>query len=151
MNSLVELQWVPFHQEIDKLKIIYKNNGHAESFVYLCIKKFLDNIFVKKEIVLKASKKELIHILPFNGNKSLQLRSGLVNSIENNLKFCQLKVIFQSPCKLNLLFCCKDSLKKEICSNIVYRYTCSNCKVTCYIKTYDHFLPELQSIWIYLI
>ena len=66
----MELQWVPFHQEINKLKIIYKNNGHAKSFVDLCIKKFLDNIFIKKEIVLKASKKELIYILPFIGNKS---------------------------------------------------------------------------------
>ena len=72
----------------------------------------------------------------------MQLRSRLVNSIENNLKFCQLKVIFQSPCKLNLLFRYKDSLKKEIRSNIVYRYTCSNCKVTYYVKTYCHFFTR---------
>ena len=91
---------------------------------------------------MTASKKELIYILPFFGNKSLQLRTRLVNSIENNLKFCKIKVIFQSPCKLSLLFRYQDSLKKEIHSDIVYRYTCSNCKVTYYGKTYRHFFTR---------
>ena len=83
-----------FHQEIDKLKTIFENNGYPKSFVDLCIKKYLDTVFIKKEIVLKASKKELICVLPFIGKKSLQLRTRLVNSIENNLKFFKLKVFF---------------------------------------------------------
>ena len=62
-----------FHQEIDKLKTIFENNGYPK-------------VFIKKEVVLKASKKELICVLPFIGNKSLQLRTHLVNSIENNVK-----------------------------------------------------------------
>ena len=72
----------------------------------------------------------------------MQLRTRLVNSIENNLKFCKLKVIFQSPCKLSSWFCYKDSLKKEIRSDIICRYTCSNCKVTYYGKTYRHFFTR---------
>ena len=131
-----------FHQEIDKVKITFENHGYPKSFVDLCIKKYLHNVFMKKEVVLKASKKELICVLPFIGNKSLQLRTRLVNSIENNLKICQLKVIFQSPCKLSSLFRYKDSLKKEICSDIVSRYTCSNCKVTYYGKTYRYFFTR---------
>ena len=106
---------------------------------------------MKKEVVLKASKKELICVLPFLGKRSMQLRTRLVNSIESNLKFCKLKVIFQSPCKLNSLFRYKDSLQKKIRFDIVYRYKCSNCKVTCYGKTYRHFLLELQSTWVFLI
>ena len=114
-----------FHQEIDKLKTIFENNGYPKSFVDFCIKKYLDKVFIKKEVVLKASKKELICILPFLGKKSMQLRT-----VESNLKFCKLKVIFQSPCKLNSLFRYKDSLQKKIRSDIVYRYMCSSCKVT---------------------
>ena len=72
----------------------------------------------------------------------MQLRTCLVNSIESNLKFCKLKVIFQSPCKLNSLFRYKDSLQKKIRSDIVYRYTCSNCKITYYGKTYRHFFTR---------
>ena len=78
---------------------------------------------------MKASKKKLICAIPFIGKKPLQLRSCLVNSTENDSKFCKLKVVLQSPCKLNLLFCYKDSLTKKICFGIVYRYMCSNYKL----------------------
>ena len=88
---------------------------------------------------MKPSKTKLICALPFIGKKSLQLRTRLVNSIENNLKFCKLKVIFQTPCKLNSMFRYKDSRTKKIRSDIGYRYTCSNCKVTYYGKTYRYF------------
>ena len=129
----------PFHQEIDKLKTIFKNNGYLKRFVDLCVKKYLDKVFIKKEVVLKASKKELICVFSFIGNKSLQLRTRLVNSIENKLKFCKLKIISQLPCKLGWLFRYKDSLKKEIRSDIVYRYTFSNSKVIYYGKKCYHF------------
>ena len=43
----------------------------------------------------------------------MQLRTRLVNSIESNLKFCKLKVIFQSPCKLNSLLRYEDSLQNS--------------------------------------
>ena len=72
----------------------------------------------------------------------MQLRTRLVNSIESNVKFCKLKVIFQSPWELNSLFGYKDSFQKKICSDIVYRYMCSNCKVTYYGKTYCHFFTR---------
>ena len=101
-----------------------------------------DKVFIKKEVVVKASKKELICVLPFLGKKSMQLRTRLVNSIESNLKFCKLKVIFQSQCKQNSLFHYKDSLQKKIHSDIVYRYMCSNCKVTFYGKTFHHFFTR---------
>ena len=132
-----------FHQEIDKLKTIFKTNGYPKSFADLCIKKYFEKVFIKKKVVLTASKKELICFLPFIGNKSLQLRNRLVNSIENNLKFCKLKVIFQSPCQLSSPFRYKDSLKKEIGSDVAYRYTFSNCKVTYYGKTYHHFFTRV--------
>ena len=57
-----------FHQEIDKLKTIFENNGYPKSFVDFCIKKYLDKVFIKKKVVLKASKKELICVLPFLGS-----------------------------------------------------------------------------------
>ena len=60
-----------FHQEIDKLKTIFENNGYPKSFVDFCIKKYLDKVFIKREVVLKASKKELICVLPFLGKESM--------------------------------------------------------------------------------
>ena len=72
----------------------------------------------------------------------MQLRTHLLNSIESNLNFCELKVIFQSPCKLNSLFCYKDSFQKKIRFDIVYRCMCTNCKVSYYGKTYRHFFTK---------
>ena len=56
-----------FPLEIDKLQTIFENNGYPKSFVNLCIKKYLDKVFIKKKLVVKASKKELICVLPFLG------------------------------------------------------------------------------------
>ena len=53
-----------------------------------------------------------------------------------------MKVIFKSKCRLNTLFRFKDSLKKKICSGIIYRYTCSNCKVIYYGKTFRQFYTK---------
>ena len=58
------------------------------------------------------------------------------------MKVCSLNVIFQSPCILHTLFKFKDSLDKKICSDLVYRYTCSNCNITYYGKTYQHFFTR---------
>ena len=130
------------HQENDKLKTIFENNGYPKSFVDFCIKKCLDKVFIKRKKLLKASKMELIYVLLIIGKKSLQLETHLANSIENKLKFCKLKVVFRSPCKLNSLFRYKDSLKKKIRYDIVYKYTFGNCKVTYYGKTYLPFFTR---------
>ena len=91
---------------------------------------------------MTASKKQLVCVLLFIGKKSLQLRSRFFQSIQGNLQFCSLKVVFQSPCKLCSLFHFKDTLDKKIRSDLVYRYTCSNCNVTYYGKTYQHFFTR---------
>ena len=101
-----------FHQEIIFLKDISKRSGYPPNFIDKCVKMFLDKIFIEKKVFSVALKKELVCVLPFIG-KSLQLRSRLVKSIEQNLKFCSLNVIFQSPCKLHTLFNFKDSLDKK--------------------------------------
>ena len=81
-------------------------------------------------------------MLPFIGTKSLQLRSKLDKSVQNNLSFCHLKVVFQSLYKLHTLFCFKDTLNKNIRSHLVYCYLCSSCNATYYGKTYQHFFTR---------
>ena len=80
--------------------------------------------------------------LPFVGKKSLQLRSKLVKSVQNNLSFCHLKVVFQSPYKLHTLLHFKDTLDKKIHSHLVYRYLRSSCNATYYGKTSWHFFTR---------
>ena len=73
-------------------------------FCCFLYQKVLRQGFMKKKVVLKPQKKNLFVFFLF-----LQLRTRLVNSVESNLKFCTLKVIFKSPCKLNSQFRYKDS------------------------------------------
>ena len=74
--------------------------------------------------------------------KSLQLKSKLVQSVQNNLRFCHLKAVFQSPHKLDTLFGFKGIIDKKIRSHLVYRYSCSSCNATYYGKTYRHFFAR---------
>ena len=80
-----------FHQEILNLKDIFKRNGYPGNFIDACIKRYLNQIFIDKKTYALAPKKELVCVLPFIGKKSLQLRSKLVQSVQNNLSFCHFK------------------------------------------------------------
>ena len=102
----------------------------------------MNKILIDKKVYALAPKKELVCVLPFVGKKSLQLRSKLVKSVQNNLSFCRLKVVFLSPRKLCTLFRFKDTLNKKICSDLVYRYWCSSCNATYHSKTYRHFFTR---------
>ena len=66
---------------------------YPKGFVDFCVKKYLDKVFIKKEAVLKTFKKAFCFLL-FLRKLSLQLRTRLVNWIESNLKFYNLKVMF---------------------------------------------------------
>ena len=59
--------------------------------------------------------------------------------MERDLPYCKLKITLRSKCRLKTLFRFKDPLEKKIRSGIIYCYTCSNCKVTYYGKTFCHF------------
>ena len=83
-----------------------------------------------------AAKKRLTCALPFFGKRSLPLRSRLVNNVDKTIRFCSLKVVFQSQRKLNTLFRFKDTVDKKIRSFLVYKYSCCNCNPTYYSKTF---------------
>ena len=125
-------------------------NGYPKNFFDFCIKKYLNKVLIKKKVVLKASKKELICVFPFLGKKSMQLRTPLVNSIESNLKFCKLKVIFQSPCKLNSLFRYKYSLQKRSALALFTETFVVTARLLIMVKHTATFLLELQSTWVFL-
>ena len=76
-----------FHQEIENLKNVVRKNDYPVNFSDFCIKKCVDNLYVKKEEYLLAPKKQLIFVLPFLGKKSLKLRSRLVISVNKTVFF----------------------------------------------------------------
>ena len=88
-------------------------------------------------------KRELTFVLLYLGKRLFDLRTSLRRTIEKDLPYCKLKIIFRSKCRLNTLFRFKDPLEKKIRSGIIYRQTRSNYKVTYYGKTLRHFYARV--------
>ena len=120
-------------------KSILKHNSYPRNLVNHCIEKFLNKLFVQRDLNFTVPKRELICFLPYLDQVSFDLRIKLRRTIERNLPFCKLKMIFRSKCRLNTLFHFKDSVEKKIPPEIICRYRCSNCNVFYYGKTFRHF------------
>ena len=83
--------------------------------------------------------KEVAFVLPYLGQLLLDLRTTLRRTIEGTLPYCKLEVSFKSRCRFNTPFRINNSIEEKMCSWIIYRYTCSNCKITYSAETFHHF------------
>ena len=66
-----------FSREIETLKSILKRNSYPHNLVNHCIKKFLNKLFVQRDLNFTIPKRELICVLPYLGKASLDLRTKL--------------------------------------------------------------------------
>ena len=80
-------------------------------------------------------KKELFIALPYLGDLSLAIRTHLQNSINKNLPFCKIKVIFKSTTRLSKFFRFKDKAPFNLRSNVVYKFSCGRCNASYYGET----------------
>ena len=98
----------------------------------------MNKIYVPKRILITVPKKDVLIVRPFLGQFSLNLRSRLYNCFNKTLPQCNIKVIIQSKNRLSNLIRFKDSIPKELCSHIVYKFLCINCNITYYGETERH-------------
>ena len=134
------LETMLFHEEIVKLKEIFKGNSYPEEFIGRCIKHFLNKLHVPKVEELTAAKKELILVLPYLGQQLFEIGNRIQCYLKKNAPLFNLKVIFQSGKRLSTLFTLKDKIKKVLHSNLVYKFKCSICSDIYYGKTKRHFI-----------
>ena len=66
-----------FHREIEILKSIFKHNNYPKNFVNQCVKKFLNKLFIKKDLNFMVPNTDLTFVLPYLGKLSLNLRTRL--------------------------------------------------------------------------
>ena len=102
-----------FHWEIETLKSIFKQNSYPQNFVSQCIKKSLNKLFIEKDLNFMVLKRELTIVLPYLGKFSFDLRTRLRRTIERDLPYCKLEIIFRSKCRLITLFRFIDPLEKK--------------------------------------
>ena len=67
--------------------------------------------------------------LPYLGDASLRLRNGIKKSLRRHLPDSKFRFVFRSGTPLSAMFKFKDQLAADLCSKLVYHYTCSTCHV----------------------
>ena len=128
-----------FHEEVNYLKNALKKNSFPSTLVDKCIKIFLNRQFSQKILEHTVPKKELCIVLPYLGISSFCLKTPLQKSINSNISFCKIKVIFKPSTRLANFFRFKDKIPLCLRSNIVYKFACGRCNATDYGETCRHF------------
>ena len=131
--------FLKFHHEIDKLKKSLSKNGYPQKFIDKCIQKFLNNMFIQRLQIPSVPKNELRITLPYLGKMSQILKTRLTKTMNKHMKFCKLRVIFQTNNRLRNCFRLKDSVHETLLSNLIYKFLCGSCATSCIGKTYRHF------------
>ena len=126
-----------FHFEVETLKKTLHKNTYPAKFVDKCIAKFVNNIFVQKPVFTTIPKLELRNVLPYLGNISSITKGRLSRCISKRLKFCKLKIIFQTGNRLKNYFRFKDRVPETFQSNFVYKFKCGSCTASITVKSTD--------------
>ena len=137
----ISSSYVNFHEEIEKLKLIWQKNNFPVYFIDKCIQKFLDKLFVRTNVTKTTPEKERLAIhLPFLGKISKQLKTQLRDIYKTCLPNIKLDIVFHAKNRIRNAFSFKDIIPKELQSLIIYKYKCSICNDACYVgKTKRHY------------
>ena len=127
-----------FHTGVSHSKEILRKNAFPIKLVDSGIKTFLNKKFLHTPVTLTVEKKELFIALPYLGNLSLAIRTRLQNTINKNLPFFKIKVIFKSTTRLSKFFRFKGKVPFNLRSNVVYKFSCVRCNATYYGETCKH-------------
>ena len=127
-----------FHFEVKTLKKTLHKNAYPRKFVDKYIAEFVNNIFVQKPVFIILPKLELRTVLPYLANISSTTKKRLNRCISKRLKFCKLKIIFQTGNRLKNYFRFKDCVPETLQSNFVYKFKCRSCTASYYSNTYRY-------------
>ena len=125
-----------FHHEVDKR---LSENAYPQQFIDKCIQKFLNNMFIQRPQIPTVPKKELKIILPYKGKMSQIVKTRLTKTMNKDMKFCKVRVIFQTNYRLKNYFSFKDFAPETLRSSLIYKFSCGSCTTTYICKTYSHF------------
>ena len=99
-----------FHEEVNCLKDILMKNSFPTTLVEKCIKSFLNKQFAQKNVEHTVPKKELLIVLAYLGMSALCLRTHLQKTINKNISFCKIEMIFKLSAQLANFFRFKEEI-----------------------------------------
>ena len=131
--------FLKIHHELDKRKKILSKNTYPQKFIDKCIQKFLNNMFIQRLQIPSVPKKELRITLPYLGKMSQIVKTRLTKTMNKHMKFCKLRVTFQTNDRLKNHFRFKESVPEILQSNLIYKFLCRSCTASYIGKSYRHF------------
>ena len=101
--------------------------GYSEMVLDKCVKAFLNKVFIPKQIIQTAEKKQVTIVLPYMGMISTELKVKLHKTFKQLLPACDLRVIFKVSLCMKNYFNFKDKIKRELRSLLVYNFKRNRC------------------------
>ena len=118
-----------FHQEVEKLKTMFADNGYPTKFFNAAYEKFCKS---KNNPERKEKDNKEIHIkIPFIGSASVKFGRSLSKLFKDTFD-CNLIPVFTSH-KVKSHFSLKSRTPQPLCSNVVYKFQCLCVASTSYI------------------
>ena len=111
-----------FYFEVETFKKALHKNFYPKKFVDKYIAKFVNNIFVQKPVVTSVLNLKLGTALSYLGTISSTTKKRLNRCISKRLKFCKLKITFQTVIRLKNYFRFKNCVPRTLESNVVYKF-----------------------------
>ena len=67
------------------------------------------------------------------------VKTRLTKTMNKHMKFCKLRVIFQTNNRLKNYFCFKESVPETLRLSLIYKFSCGSCTVSYIGKTYNSY------------
>ena len=125
--------YVLFHDELEYLKTYFTNNNFNAFTIEKMIKNFLDKIYKPPMKVASVPKLEIYCKMPYLGELDSLFKKELQSILDKSYPFAKFFIVSKNPLKISSFFHLKSKTSVLLRSNIIYKYTCSNCKLESYI------------------
>ena len=112
------------------LKSFFNNNGFNDTIFFRYVRNFLNRKFTH-QVTISGPKKQTLYLsfpyISFEMNKVLQ--KELLAIFKKYLPQIDLKLAIYNNYKIKSFFRCKEQLPINLCSSIVYLFSCPNCSL----------------------
>ena len=100
--------------------------------------KFLRKIFVKRDTLHTAPKKEFRIILPYLGTLSNKTQKRIQNLFQKVIPWGKISIIYKTQSRISHSFRFKDTLPKFLLSHLIYFFKCPSCNAEYIGETVRH-------------
>ena len=98
----------------------------------------MNKLHIKKPVILTVPNKQIYLVLPFMGELSALVKSGLIRTFHKRLLFRKINIVFQTSNRLKNYFSLKDVVPEPLSSCQIHNFTCGYCNASYIGKSFRH-------------